>query len=87
MSLKIISGLPVSVDNACAARNVPYYFLSHFHADHLRGLKNGAESFDFGFDLVEQCIVCVDTLCCLDAGQDGRMGPYSVRKQHGTCCW
>jgi hypothetical protein len=37
----LIPGLPVSVDNACAARKVPYYFLSHFHGDHLKGLKDG----------------------------------------------
>jgi ribonuclease BN (tRNA processing enzyme) len=41
----IIQGLPVSVDNACAVRNVPYYFLSHFHTDHLKGLKDGADIY------------------------------------------
>jgi metal-dependent hydrolase (beta-lactamase superfamily II) len=35
----------VSVDNACAVRNVPYYFLSHFHTDHLKGLKDGADIY------------------------------------------
>ena len=76
---RMIPGLPVSVDNACASRNVSHYFLTHIHTDHLRGIKNGMGISRETANLAQVLNITMR--------QDGRMGLYFAPELPETFCW